>query len=430
MHLGRCALTLLVVATGLTAPACSSPSTGLVPRSADAAALVDVGADAGGSVSASPDATVPDAAVPGAERDGGTADASVPDADAPPTSGCFAAERTLVTATSVGGARAHLAPSLLIARDQGWVVLYEGPGGGHALFLGPDGERLGEEELYFARGQRAFLLGDALVGLGKVGLQRVDLGSSRVERSYLGVDVPFVLSAAGLARPGVVRRVGLYYVGNTPQFRVTDVELSNTTPTGFALRSATLEGTATLGYLSTFRPHVRGELLQLLGTGVLTAGPWRAVVLALPGTPAVPEAPLPWSVVQNEPWALGMPPEVVFAQTDDGRWAVVQRGELAEVEALPEVGLPPRLSPPLFVPGQLRQVLDSDGRLSLLFGDRLLVLDPELLDGTGSSIVADLAFQGADAQAAQRADRAGVVYVAGDPGDSVRLILRCTALAR
>jgi hypothetical protein len=413
--------------------ACAEPSTGLVRRPADAAASAGVDASAEPSRQAdadltdtrSPDAHAPDAALDGGGADGGVPDLGVPDAGAPPTTGCFAAERTLATATSVGGARAHLAVSQLLAREQGWVLFYEGREGGRVLFLGPDGEVLGEDTHTLVRRPRSIVLGDVLIGLDDVGIQRLDLGLDRVARSYPAAGLPDVMVTAGRVGAGLVRRIGTYYVGNVPQLSVTDLELSSTEPTGLARRSAGLEDTSVLGYLSAFRPHLRGELLQLLGSGSVSGGPWRVVTLGLGATPVTPGMWAPWQVVQDVPWGLAVDPESVFAQSDDGRWAIVLRGGRAEVEPLPVGGVLPAgvASPALSESGVLRAVLDSAGSVSLLFQDRLLVLDAVDLALRG-----ELRFEAAEPQAAQRRDRAAAAYVVGDPEVGVRVVLRCTAL--
>lgn len=426
MHPARSALTLIAVTSCLLGPACASPSTGLDARAADGAAPIDGGVGLDRAVAVDTGAPL-DGGAPGdasAPLDVGS-DAALADVGAPST-GCFAGDLTLATVTAEGGARAHITPLHLIARPGGWVVYYERndrPGGGqYAMFLGAEGQLLREEPTYVDRTSRAFVQGDAVVFFGDVGVERVDLGVDRVARDYVGVSFPSVATTVG-AHIGW-RRLATYYVnGNQPRYSLSDVELADDEPSGLRVDTAVLEGTESLGTLSAYYPRLRGHRLQLVGTGGRVPGEWRVVLVDLGAASAARAGVLDWSTRQDVAWGLAVPPRGITAQTADGRWAVVERDALSTIEPLPAAGVPPPDAPSLALPSAPRQLLDEHGRVTLLFHDRLTTLDGVSLAPLGELAV------GADARAAEAADRVAVVSVLRGEGDAqANLVLRCLAV--
>jgi hypothetical protein len=429
VHPARSALTLIAATSCLLGPACASPSTGLDARAADGAAPVDGGVGLDRAV----------AVDTGAPLDGGAAgdasapldvgpDAALADAGAP-TTGCFAGDLTLATVTAEGGARAHITPLHLIARPGGWVVYYERndrPGGWqYAMFLGAEGQLLREEPTNVERASRAYVQGDAVVFFGDVGVDRVDLGIDRTARDYLGVSFPSVATTVG-SHLGGWRRLATYYVnGNQPRYTLSDVELADDEPRGLRVHTAVLEGTESLGSLSGYYPEILGHRLQLLGTGGRASGEWRVVLVDLGAASAARAGVLDWSTRQDVAWGLAVPPRRITAQTVDGRWAVVERDALSTIEPLPLGGVLPPDAPSLALPSAPRQLFDEHGRVTLLYYDRLTTLD-----GASLAPLGELAI-GAEARAAEAADRVAAVWVVRGEGDAqANLVLRCLAVPR
>ncbi len=389
-------------------------------------AASQVGQDAGPSVSDAV-SSAQDAATTGPDAALAPSDATLPGLDAPaPSTGCFAGAVTLATSVAPAGGRAHVAPRAIVARDDGWLVFYGTLADGEQVaFLDLDGRvRASGPFSGFVSG-RVVELGTSLLFAGDYDQQRIDLGDDVVTRTYPPARIPGI-TAVSVVSADTVRALSAPTVDGEARLRVTDLVLDAAQVTGLAVREGTLPAMPEVGYPSLFHHAIDGDMARLLGTGSFSGGPWRAILLQL-GTGGLGAGePVGYRVWEDRVWELTPAPETILGTTRDGRRALVPRiegepaGYASYLEPLPSDGAPVSA---LRLDGRARALLESEGRVSVLLDDRLVSFASYDL-----APLAEMAFEGGESIAAQRGDRAAVVFAVGAGGPEARLELRCVTI--
>ncbi len=402
---------------------CSSPTS----------VLDEPGLDSGTERSLTDDAsTTPDGGVladAGRGPDGGA-----PDLGVPTLASCDTEALTVRRLVPEPGTRVQLTPTALAAWRDGWLLFYSestSRGGGRRLaILGRDGQVLGDEELHFSDIRHVFVDRDTVVVFGSVEVTRLDLGADRVVRRYTTVPVTSVDGAVGPLpelRVRGWRRVSVAYdAALHARLELNDVELDRRSASGLSVRTRTLDPGDDLGALGAYALHVRRggarALVQLVGTGWRPEQTWQRLVLEVLDAQ---DPPLAWSLAESAPVTFAEPPRAILGQSDDGRWAVIERERERGVAIVPLPGVEVRAPLPVFE-GPVDDVLTGFGRVGVLTRDRVRVYD-----GAALRPILELPVDGGWARVADDAARVAVastVLEMPSTDGPMRLVLRCAAL--